>query len=83
MKIYQVLDKKTNREKVVQVLMQFENFLEFENARLTVKHFDKNKLSIVIFYTEILTRKVVLWSFFKSETCEKIHNSTFRVKISV
>ena len=29
---------------------------------------------IVIFYTEILTRKVVLWYF---------HNSTFRVKISV
>ena len=26
---------------------------------------------IVIFYTDILTRKVVLWSFFKSETSEK------------
>ena len=38
---------------------------------------------IVIFYTEILTRKVVSGSFFKSETSEKSHNSTFRVKISV
>ena len=38
---------------------------------------------IVIFYSEILTRKVVLWCFFMSETSEKIHNSTFRVKISV
>ena len=38
---------------------------------------------IVIFYTEILTGKVVLWCFFLSETSEKIHNSTFQVKISV
>ena len=38
---------------------------------------------IVIFYTEILTGKVVLWCFFSSETNEKIHNSTFQVKISV
>ena len=37
-------------------------------------------LEIVILYTEILTRKVVLWCFFSSE---KIHNSTFQVKISV
>ena len=37
---------------------------------------------IVIFYTEILTGKVVLWWFFSSETSEKIHNSTFKVKIS-
>ena len=37
----------------------------------------------VIFYTEILTRKVVLWCFFMGETSEKIHNSTFQVKISV
>ena len=35
---------------------------------------------IVIFYTEIFMRKVVLWYFF---TSEKIHNSTFRVKLSV
>ena len=41
------------------------------------------KVILVIFYTEILTRKVVLWCFFTSETSEKIHNSTFRVKISV
>ena len=39
--------------------------------------------TIVIFYTEILTGKVVLWCFFSSETSEKIHNSTFYVKISV
>ena len=38
---------------------------------------------IVIFYTEILTEKVALWCFFSSETSEKIHNSTFQVKISV
>ena len=42
-----------------------------------------HRVEIVIFYTEILTRKVVLWYFFMSETSEKIHNSTFRVKISV
>ena len=29
---------------------------------------------IVIFYTEILTGKVVLWCIFLSETSEKIHN---------
>ena len=38
---------------------------------------------IVIFYTETLTGKVILWSFFSSETSEKIHNSTFQVKFSV
>ena len=38
---------------------------------------------LFIFYTEILTGKVVLWCFFWSETSEKIHNSTFQVKISV
>ena len=40
-------------------------------------------VKIVIFYTEILTGKVVLWCFFTSVTSEKIHNSTFLVKISV
>ena len=35
------------------------------------------RLEIVIFYTEILMRKVVLWCFLTSETSEKIHNSTF------
>ena len=43
----------------------------------------KGCLKIVIFYTEILTIKVVLWSFFMNETSEKSHNSTFQVKISV
>ena len=38
---------------------------------------------IAIFYTEILVAKVVLWCFFSSETSDKIHNSTFLVKISV
>ena len=32
---------------------------------------------LVIFYNESLTTKVVLWSFFMSETSEKSHNSTF------
>ena len=36
--------------------------------------------TIVIFYTEILTGKVVLWCFFSSEKSEKIHNSTCQVK---
>ena len=45
--------------------------------------FYQNLVTIVIFYTEILTRKVVLWCFVTSETSETIHNSTFRVKISV
>ena len=40
-------------------------------------------LEIVIVYTEILTRKVVLWCLFTSEASEKFHNSTFQVKISV
>ena len=40
-------------------------------------------LKITIFYTEILTRKVVLWSFFTSETSEKIHKSTYQVEHSV
>ena len=31
-----------------------------------------HRLEIVIFYTEILTRKVVLWCFFMSEPSEKI-----------
>ena len=30
-----------------------------------------NRVEIVIFYTEILTRKVVLWCFFMSKTSEK------------
>ena len=29
----------------------------------------------VILYTEILTAKFVLWSFFTSETSEKSHNT--------
>ena len=36
---------------------------------------------LLIFYTEILMRKVVLWCYFTSETSKKIHNSTFQVKI--
>ena len=34
-------------------------------------------VAIVIFYTEILSGKVVLLCFFSSEMSEKIHNSTF------
>ena len=45
-----------------------------------IAHFHEK---IVIFYTEILTGKVVLWCFFMSETSEKIQNSTFLVMISV
>ena len=40
-------------------------------------------IEMVIFYTEIFTGKVVLWCFFSSEMSEKIHNSTFQVKISI
>ena len=44
---------------------------------------EKMASEIVIFYTEILTGKVVMWCFFSSETSEKTHNLTFQVKISV
>ena len=40
---------------------------------------------IVIFYTEILTGKVVLWCFFTSETSEKIYIQqiyTYAVELS-
>ena len=46
------------------------------------KFFEKSASGIVIFYTE-MTRKVVLLYFVTSETGDKIHNSTFQVKISV
>ena len=36
---------------------------------------------MAIFYTEILTGKVVLWCFFSSETREQIHNSTFHFQV--
>ena len=39
--------------------------------------------SYFLHLTRKALRKVVLWVFFMSETSEKIHNSTFRVKISV
>ena len=52
------------------------------NMERNIKFFGINA-KIVIFYTEILTGKVVLWCFFMSETSVKIHNSTFLVKISV
>ena len=34
---------------------------------------------ILIFYTESLIGKVVLWCFFSGKTSEKIHNSTFQI----
>ena len=55
-------------------------YLPFSSSRIIVV---ARKHEIVIFYTEILTGKFVLWCFFSSETSEKIHNSTFPVKISV
>ena len=42
---------------------------------------DSVLLEIVILYTKILPGKVVLWCFFSSKMSEKIHNSTFHVKI--
>ena len=57
--------------------------LAFMYTLRRLKYFHHHCVEIVIFYTEILTRKVVLWCFFSSETSEKIHNSTFQVKISV
>ena len=55
------------------------------NSKVWQKYygFSKFEIEIVIFYTEILTGKVVLGCFFTSEMSEKIHNSTFLVKISV
>ena len=57
--------------------------LTFMYTLRRLKYFHHHCVGIVIFYTEILTGKVVLWCFFTSETSEKIHNSTFLVKISV
>ena len=62
-----------NMEKMQYIYMHY----HFENCQL------EKKSEIVISYTEILTGKFVLWSFFSSETSEKLHNSTFQVKISV
>ena len=45
-----------------------------------IKFEKKCNLEIVIFYTEILTGKVVLWCFSSSEASEKIHNSTFLMR---
>ena len=53
------------------------------SLKLNTVEYISTVTEIVIFYTEILTGKVVLWCFFSSETSEKIHNSTFQVKISV
>ena len=58
-------------------------FEESEELNCTEVNMIYSNKEIVIFYTEILTGKVVLWCFFTSETSEKIHNSTFLVKISV
>ena len=44
-------------------------------SSLKVQYLNKNRW--------ILTGKVALWGFFSSATSEKIHNSTFQVKISV
>ena len=47
-------------------------------------HYKKLDITIVIFYTETLTGKVVYWCFLFIEILgEKIHNSTSHVKISV
>ena len=37
-------------------------------------------IEIGIFYTEYFVRKVVLWCYFMSETCEKIQNSSYSDK---
>ena len=52
---------------------------ENENAYCQLKSLIRDE--IVIFYTEILMRKDVLWSFFMSLMSEKSHNLTFQVKI--
>ena len=55
---------------------------KYKYREISIKY-NLSSTKIAIFYTEILTGKVVLWCFFLSETSEKIHNSTFEVKISV
>ena len=55
-------------------------FEESEELNCTEVNMIYSNKEIVIFYTEILTGKVVLWCFFSSETSVKIHNSTFQVK---
>ena len=63
--------------------MQVPNFQIRIMFRFLNFNFSIRYVEIVIFYTEILERKVDLWCYFTSETSENIHNSTFRVKISV
>ena len=75
LKVYIVMD---------QVVPEFHGWGKkaLRNLKKVMKIWQKNE-EIVIFYTEILTRKVLLWSFFTSEMSEKIHNSTLQVKILV
>ena len=49
------------------------------NLKKVMKIWQKNE-DIVIFYTEILTRKVVLWSFFTSETSKNATIQLFKSK---
>ena len=58
---------------------------EIEGERLAWSHFWINKglkavEVLVIFYTEILMRKVVLWCFFMSEMSEKSTIQLFESK---
>ena len=55
------------------MLLHHEFVPKYETKYETLKA-GPGRSEIVIFYTEIL------WCFFRSEMCEKIHNSTFRVK---
>ena len=95
MKIYQIYRKLTDRWKKCKKKNFFQSPTTFVNSLSTLKIIT-NKMEkpqklhiiqlwfffrkLVIFYTEIFTRKVYLWCFFMSE---KIHNSTFLVKMSV
>ena len=74
---------------VIWEALWFSLFRDWDTAQHSICEFNEFKIKlltrriIVIFYTEILPGKVILWCFFSSERSEKIHNSTFQVKILV
>ena len=75
--------KQAKKSRNLLVKNVLKNSTIFDSYEFWEKSLKKILFEIVFFYTDILIGKVVLWLFFSSETSEKIHNSTFQVKISV
>ena len=76
-------DSSTGTRNLLRLHRALEYIVAFLEGKPLLIFFSFLEEEIVIFYTEILIGKVVLWCFFSSETSEKIHKSTFQVKISV